>query len=135
MFVDVALEVSQDKSWPLEILLSAVQEVNASATVEQIFGEMLDELVLGYMLNKHEGLVPPPPRLAILASSLSRSRRFWLASRSSSGAEPLREEFAAIKAMNVYKLIPRSSVPAGHRILEWKPVSKRKLNESGEITR
>jgi hypothetical protein len=82
-----------------------------------------EELVLAAAVS---GSLPPEP-LSVKEALASPEAELW--------REALREEFAAIKAMNVYKLIPRSSVPAGRRILKGKPVFKRKLNESGEVTR
>ncbi|TFY52252.1 hypothetical protein EVJ58_g10120 [Rhodofomes roseus] len=47
----------------------------------------------------------------------------------------LQDEFKSIKDLGVYKLVPRSSVPAGRRILKGKPVFRLKRNEKGEPVR
>ncbi|TFY55680.1 hypothetical protein EVJ58_g8092 [Rhodofomes roseus] len=47
----------------------------------------------------------------------------------------LSDELKSIKDLGVYKLIPRSQVPAGRRILKGKPVFRLKRNEKGEPVR
>lgn len=47
----------------------------------------------------------------------------------------LQEEFDSLKQMGVYKLVPRSSVPAGRRIMKGKPVFKLKCDEHGTPVR
>ena len=51
----------------------------------------------------------------------------WLAS--------LLDELKSIKDLSVYKLILRSQVPAGHRILKGKPTFQLKRNKKGEPVR
>ena len=46
-------------------------------------------------------------------------------------ASALEEEFASIKAMNVYRLVPREMVPNGRKILQGKPVFRIKRDEHG----
>lgn len=44
----------------------------------------------------------------------------------------LQEEFTSIRKMGVYKLIPRSAVPSGNRIMHGKPVWCLKRDENGD---
>jgi hypothetical protein len=135
VFVDIALEVLQDKTLPLKTLLSTVQEVDKLVPPEQVFGKMLNKLVLSCMMNKHKELVLatatsgslPPKPLLVKEALASPEAKLW--------RKALCKEFAAIKAMNVYKLIPWLSIPKGRHILKGKPVFKRKLNKSGKVTR
>ena len=46
----------------------------------------------------------------------------------------LQEEFASIKSMGVYKLVPRSAA-AGHRVMKGKPVFVCKRDENGVVVR
>jgi Reverse transcriptase (RNA-dependent DNA polymerase) len=45
------------------------------------------------------------------------------------------EEFASIKEMGVYKLIPRSDVPKGRKIMKGRPVFHRKRDHTGQVIR
>ncbi|CDO77251.1 hypothetical protein BN946_scf184753.g1 [Trametes cinnabarina] len=47
----------------------------------------------------------------------------------------LKEEFASIKELGVYKLIPRRAVPYGRRIMHGKPVFRLKRDEHGNPVR
>jgi hypothetical protein len=47
----------------------------------------------------------------------------------------LEEEFDSIKRMGVYKLVPRSAVPAGRTIMKGRPVFRKKRNELGDVVR
>ena len=46
----------------------------------------------------------------------------------------MEKEVAAMEAMQAWDLVPRSSVPKGHRVLPVKWVLKKKTNELGEVT-
>lgn len=63
----------------------------------------------------------------------------WKDALESSDAEQWRqaysEELDSLKGMNVYKLVPRSQVPAGHKICKGHPVFKIKRDENGKIVR
>jgi hypothetical protein len=47
----------------------------------------------------------------------------------------LEEEFHSIRDLGVYKLVPRSSIPAGRKLLQGKPVFKLKRDENNTPTR
>nr|VWO95649.1 AHL receptor (Quorum sensing LuxR family sensor regulator) [Ganoderma boninense] len=47
----------------------------------------------------------------------------------------LLEEFASIRAHEVFDLVPRTSVPVGRKVLTGKPVFRLKRNEHGDPTR
>lgn len=47
----------------------------------------------------------------------------------------LADEFKSIKDLGVYKLVPRSSVPAGRRIMKGRPVFRLKRDENGNPVR
>lgn len=47
--------------------------------------------------------------------------------------EGYREELKSLKDMDIYKLIPRSNVPATHKIQKGRPVFKAKHDETGAI--
>jgi len=47
----------------------------------------------------------------------------------------LKEEFASIKAMSVYRLVPHEAVPNGRKILQGKPVFRIKCDEHGILSR
>ena len=47
----------------------------------------------------------------------------------------LQEEFASLKDLGVYRLVPRSSVPSGRRIMRGRPVFKLKRDEHGNPSR
>lgn len=57
----------------------------------------------------------------------SNEQSSWLA-----GAH---EELHGLKEMNVYKLVPRSAVPHGRKILRGRLVCHRKRNKTGEVVR
>ena len=46
----------------------------------------------------------------------------------------LQEEFDSLKELGVYRLVPRSSVPVGCRIMCGRPIFKVKRDENGELT-
>jgi hypothetical protein len=47
----------------------------------------------------------------------------------------IEEEFASIKDMGVYELVPRTDVPAGRRVMTGKAVFKRKTDGDGNVVR
>jgi len=47
----------------------------------------------------------------------------------------LQEEFASLKDLGVYKLVPRSSVPPGRKIMRGRPVFKLKRDQDGNPAR
>jgi hypothetical protein len=135
VFVDIALKVSKESMTPLETLLATVADTDESVGVDQLFGKMLDNLVLQAMLQDHEEQV----NAAVEANELGPKPLTVKEALASSKAELWRQalcaKFASIKGLGVYKLIRHLCVPAGRRILKGKPVLKRKLNKAGEITR
>jgi transposase InsO family protein len=65
-------------------------------------------------------------------SSLAEARR---SANWSCWSTALEEEFRSIRDLGVYKLVPRSSVPAGRKLLQGKPVFKLKRDEHNAPTR
>ena len=57
----------------------------------------------------------------------SPEREFWIA-----GA---RDELRSLQDLQVFVLVPRSSVPSGRRLLRGKLVCKRKRDDAGKVTR
>jgi hypothetical protein len=137
--VNVMLEVTKDHDDPISSFLAATTELQeeggGKVSVEQLFGEMLDDLVVQCLVAEHEekcaaaaeARVLPPEPLSIKEALAGPEAELW--------REALRQEFASIKDLKVFNLIRRERVPAGRAILKGKPVLKRKLDENGEVTR
>ncbi|KAG1875762.1 hypothetical protein F4604DRAFT_1581541, partial [Suillus subluteus] len=47
----------------------------------------------------------------------------------------LQEEFSSLRDLGVYKLVPRSTVPPGHKVMRGRPVFKLKYDHNGDPAR
>lgn len=109
-----------DPDVPIDTLLGCYAHSDELVSIEALYVEMLDDLVVLAASDEPE---PNTIREALASDEAD----LWRVA--------LQEEFDAIQKMGVYKLIPRAVVPAGRRILKGKPVFKRKRDADGKICR
>jgi hypothetical protein len=113
---------------PLEALLGVSQETQGEdkdlVSIDQLLSKMLEELVLQCMLEELDGPLAaaaagglPPEPLGIKEALATLEAKLW------KGA--MLEEFAALRDKEVFKLIPRSSGPAGRQLLKGRWFSSR----------
>jgi transposase InsO family protein len=121
---DAYVEVERDHSLPEEDVLGAVREEEVSGS--ELFGEMLDDELVE-LLASLDVPADDDATLTLKEALAGPEREQW--------RQALIDEFTSIEKMGVFRLIRRSDVPAGRRILRGKAVLKRKRNEHGAIVR
>jgi hypothetical protein len=118
--------VMQDESRPVEDILGMIGNVDdGDVTIDQLFGEMLDDELIDWAASMN--MLDDESTMTLKQALAGPERDQW--------RQALVEEFAAIRKMGVYRLIHRRDVPAGRRILRGKPVFKSKRNEVGDVIR
>jgi transposase InsO family protein len=117
-------EVERDESLPEEEVLGAVSEDQVIGT--ELFGEMLDDELVK-LLASLDVPADDDATLTLKEALAGPEREQW--------RQALINEFTSIEKMGVFRLVRRSDVPAGRRILRGKAVLKRKRNEHGVIVR
>jgi hypothetical protein len=103
--------------------LAALAAGEEEVSIDSLFGEMFDELVLLAASQPDEGDEPTTIRQALSGAEKAQ----W--------SDALMDEFKSLREKGTYVLVPRSSVPFGRRILMGKPVFKRKRDEHGVVVR
>jgi hypothetical protein len=102
---------------PDEATLAAMVSEHDLAHLAELFAAMPDPLN-----NEHPD--DPSTYAEVMASPNAAS---W--------TQALQEEFQSLKDLSVYKLIPRTSVPKGRKIMRGRPVFKLKCDQHGAAAR
>ena len=88
-----------------------------------------------WFLESHDGHHCSPPQTETEPSSLDEILKNSMSTPIKRWEEGYRDKLKSLKDMGVYKLIPRSDIPQGHKIRKGMPVFRIKCDETGKAVR
>jgi hypothetical protein len=116
-----------------------VVESAAMAELMEIFGTLDLSDTEGNCIDQALSAISEMPQIDPSTLEFEDEPRSWKEAKGSVDAkrweEGYRDELKSLKEMGVYKLIPRSDVPQGHKIRKGMPVFRIKRDETGKAIR
>ena len=147
-----AIEKEERRRQTREPRIEEITEEEARMEEERPVHETTTVKELEQLLGKLKLTETPPSNIteAVLSAlgnteeinphiGLDNEPRTWKEAQASSEAKEWKngylDELKLLKDMGIYKLVPRSSVPAGAKIRKGRPVFTRKRDENGNVVR
>ena len=107
--------------------------------LKEIFGTLNLSDAEGNHVDRALFAISEMPQIDLSSLEFDNEPRTWKEAKASANAKHWEEgyhnELKSLKDMGVYKLIPRTDIPQGHKVRKGMPVFRIKHNETGKVIR
>ena len=114
----------------------AIVENAAIAELKQIFGTLDSGDDINQPVDQALSAISEMPQIDLSTLEFEDEPKTWAEAKASADVkrweEGYRDELKSLKEMGVYKLIPQSDVPQGHKVRKGMPVFRIKRDEHGK---